>query len=138
MKSPRFWLVIAGLCGAAGVSLGAWHAHGLREFFEQRGHSGEELDKFMADFGTAVRYEMYHAAAFAIVGLMLAQRACKLSAAAGTAFLIGVLLFSGGLYAWTLGGPQWLVHIVPFGGLSLIVGWLLIALAGWRIKSQAS
>lgn len=135
--SPRFWLVLAGLCGAAGVSLGAWHAHGLQEFFEQAGQSGEELEKHLADFGTAVRYQMYHAAALAVVGLMLAQRACRLSAAAGICFVIGVLLFSGGLYAWTLGGPQWLVHIVPFGGLALIVGWLLVSASGWRMKSES-
>lgn len=138
MMSPRFWLVIAGICGACGVALGAWHAHGLEEYFTKAGHSGDVLQKRMADFGTAVRYEMYHAAALGLGGLLLLHHRSKLAAAANVGFLLGVSLFSGGLYAWCLGGPQWLVHIVPFGGLSLIFGWLLLAAAGSRCVPPAT
>ncbi len=134
LMSPRIWLMIAGLCGAVGVALGAWHAHGLEEFFEKSEHSGEELTKRLADFGTAVRYQMYHAAALAVIGLLRLHSLSKLSAAAGICLLLGVVLFSGGLYAWCLGGPQWLVHVVPFGGVSLILGWLFLAAAGARVK----
>ncbi|MDA7978605.1 MAG: DUF423 domain-containing protein [Pirellulales bacterium] len=134
--SSRTLFTVAGLCGAIGVALGAWHAHGLDEFFSKAGHTGETVSDRMDDFGTAVRYQMYHAAVLGVIGLMLAQRPSKITSAAGICILLGVLLFSGCLYAWTLGGPKWLVHIVPFGGVSLLAGWVMVAIAGWRMTSK--
>lgn len=136
--SPRIWIVLAGICGAIGVSLGAWHAHGLQEFLEHSGFSGEDLQKRLENFGSAVRYQMYHAAALAVVGLLIAQRPSRAAAVAGLLMLVGVTLFSGLLYAWSVGGPPWLVHVVPFGGVALILGWLLLAVAGWRITKPAA
>ena len=55
--------------------------------------------------------------------------------AAGWAFLFGILIFSGLLYALVLVGPEyrWLGAIVPIGGLLLIVGWLLFAIGALRL-----
>jgi uncharacterized membrane protein YgdD (TMEM256/DUF423 family) len=45
------------------------------------------------------------------------------------AFLIGILLFSGSLYLLALMGNPMLGIVTPFGGLSFIVGWGLLARA---------
>lgn len=39
----------------------------------------------------------------------------------------GMIVFSGSLYVLALTGTKWLGAITPFGGLFMIVGWLLIA-----------
>ncbi len=48
---------------------------------------------------------------------------------AGWAFLLGSLLFSGTLYAMALGAPRWLGAVTPIGGVGLLSGWFLLALA---------
>ena len=44
----------------------------------------------------------------------------------------GTVLFSGSLYLLALGGPRWLGPVTPLGGLALLAGWLLLALAALR------
>ena len=53
-------------------------------------------------------------------------------ALAGVAFAIGILLFSGSLYALATGGPRWLGPVTPLGGLAFLLGWALFAFAAWR------
>ena len=48
--------------------------------------------------------------------------------------LAGSLVFSGTLYAMTLGAPRWLGAVTPIGGLLLLAGWLLLA---WGARSLA-
>ena len=51
---------------------------------------------------------------------------------AGWLFLTGILLFSGSLYLLTLAGLRWMGAITPLGGVAFILGWVLLAVAGWR------
>ena len=46
---------------------------------------------------------------------------------AGWCFLLGTVVFSGSLYAMTLGGPRWLGAITPIGGVLFLVGWAALA-----------
>ncbi len=46
---------------------------------------------------------------------------------AGWSFLVGILLFSGSLYALALSGVRWLGAITPFGGVLFLVGWAALA-----------
>ena len=108
--------VIAGLLGALAVVLGAFGAHALR------GRLGE-ADR--AIFETAARYQLLHALA-AVVAAERAARA-RGATAAGWAFVVGTLLFSGSLYGLALGGPRLLGAITPLGGMGFILGWLLLA-----------
>jgi uncharacterized membrane protein YgdD (TMEM256/DUF423 family) len=41
----------------------------------------------------------------------------------------GIALFSGSLYALSLGAPRVLGMVTPIGGLGFILGWLAFALA---------
>ena len=52
---------------------------------------------------------------------------------AAWAFLVGVLLFSGSLYALVLSGIRVLGAITPIGGVAFLVGWLCLVMAGLRL-----
>jgi uncharacterized membrane protein YgdD (TMEM256/DUF423 family) len=132
--SPSRWIAIGAILGALGVALGAYGAHGLEKQLATLGYEGGDLAKRIANHETAVRYQMWHALAIVLVGLALSTRSTPWWQAAGWAFLAGVLIFSGFLYALVFVGPslRWFGAIVPIGGVSLIVGWTLLAIGAWR------
>ena len=51
--------------------------------------------------------------------------------AAGWFFVMGIILFSGSLYALSLSGIRWLGAITPLGGLCFLIGWATLAAAAW-------
>jgi uncharacterized membrane protein YgdD (TMEM256/DUF423 family) len=132
--SPHRWIAVGALLAAAGVALGAFGAHVLGGYLTARGHEGEDLARRLANHDTAVRYQMYHAIAIVLVGLALANRPSPWWQGAAWAYLLGVLIFSGLLYALVLAGPdwRWLGAIVPIGGVSFIVGWILFSIGALR------
>ncbi len=119
--SPIFWLRVGALLGALGVTLGAFGAHGLKE----------KLSPYSLDiYQTAVTYQMYHVPALLAVGLLAAVGRGGLALnLAGGSFLLGILIFSGTLYALSVTGIKWLGAITPIGGLFLILGWVALAVA---------
>ncbi|NGY06035.1 DUF423 domain-containing protein [Solimonas terrae] len=119
----RLWLGLGALYGFLGVVLGAFGAHGLRHLL-----STEAL----AIWHTAVEYQFYHALALLLLGLWTAQRSTRALNVAGTCFAVGILLFSGSLYALALSGVRSLGAITPFGGLLLMVAWLTLAWTAFR------
>lgn len=126
--SPRSWLVLGALLGGLGVIIGALGAHGLKDKLVELGRE--------ADYETAVRYQMYHAIALVAVGLLGAQGRTVSLQVAGWCFLLGVLIFSGLLYALIFTGQRWLGAIVPIGGTLMIVGWFSLAFAGWKLLAE--
>ena len=109
--------LLVGLAGASAVLLGAFGAHALRGVLD--GHSRELWQ-------TAVNYHVWHALALTLaVGLGRGRRGRFASAA----FAIGIVLFSGSLYALALGAPRWTGIITPFGGLAFIAGWIALGLS---------
>jgi uncharacterized membrane protein YgdD (TMEM256/DUF423 family) len=117
------WIIIGSLAGALAVGFGAFGAHGLRERLDADA---------LAVFDIAARYQMYHALALLAVGF-LALRVDNLTVRiAGCAFVLGIVLFSGSLYALALTGQRWLGMVTPVGGLSFIVGWVALAFAAYR------
>lgn len=128
------WIAVGALLGAAGVALGAFGAHGLEEALRQHGYDGADLARRLDIFETAVRYHLVHAIAVVVVGVLSLQHPRKTWHAAAAAFLAGVVLFSGLLYVLTFTGPawKWLGAVVPLGGLSLIAGWLALAVGACK------
>ena len=118
---PHGWVGVGALSGAVTVALGAFGAHALKDSVP-----AEDLDIWR----TAVLYQGLHALALVLFGTFRQQRGG--GGAAGWAFVVGSVVFSGSLYALVLGGPRWLGAITPIGGVSLIVGWLAFALAALR------
>lgn len=128
------WIAIGALVGAIGVALGAFGAHGLKDFLAGLGYVGDDLTRRLGIFDTAVRYQMLHAVALVITGLALERRTSHWWRFAAWAFLIGVLLFCGLLKVLTFAGPawNWLGMVVPVGGVSLIIGWLALTIGALR------
>jgi uncharacterized membrane protein YgdD (TMEM256/DUF423 family) len=110
----RAWLTVAALLGAAGVLFGAGGAHALRSLM---------VPEYLPTFETGVRYHLIHAVA--LLALALGGEGRPIAVPAGL-FTVGVILFSGSLYALALGAPTGVGIITPFGGVSLLLGWLAL------------
>ena len=106
-------LALAALSGAIAVMAGAFAAHGASS-------RAAELLR------TGALYQLVHAvAAVAVMGHPRGRGAAIL-------FVAGGALFSATLYAMAFGAPRWLGAVTPLGGLAMIAGWLLLALAALR------
>jgi uncharacterized membrane protein YgdD (TMEM256/DUF423 family) len=118
--SPRAALLV-GLAGASAVLLGAFGAHALRDVLDAR---GTEL------WHTAVNYHAWHALALVLAVGLGRGRSGRFAVAA---FVIGIVLFSGSLYALALGAPRWCGVITPLGGLAFVAGWMAL---GWSLRTR--
>jgi uncharacterized membrane protein YgdD (TMEM256/DUF423 family) len=115
----RLGAVLAGI----GVALGAFGAHGLRSIV---------TPERLAVFETGVRYQLVHALAIlAAAGAAHLAPGARAPRLAGGLFVVGVLLFSGSLYALVGTGVTAWGAVTPFGGLAFLAGW--IALASTRL-----
>lgn len=110
--------------GLLGVALGAFGAHALAEMLEETGRKDT--------FETAVRYQFYHAFALLVTASVYRQQPGKWLKWGGLLFIFGIAIFSGTLYALCLTGISWLGAITPLGGLSLMGGWLALAVGLFR------
>jgi uncharacterized membrane protein YgdD (TMEM256/DUF423 family) len=122
------------LLAAVAVAGGAFHAHGLESYLRSRDVDPVDAMARWQNFDLAVRYQMLHAVALVLCGLMGLHRNGILVVVAGLAFLAGVALFSGGLYAQSLLGAA-PPMVTPIGGVAFMVGWLLAAVAALRLRS---
>ncbi|HEU5081284.1 MAG TPA: DUF423 domain-containing protein [Opitutaceae bacterium] len=123
--SSRSAFIFSALAGFTAVALGAFGAHALKERLAAAAMTSV-WDK-------AVLYHLVHAVAIFAASLTLANESRAGSPWLGRAvgaWLFGILLFSGSLYALALGGPRWTGFITPFGGLSFLAGWLFVGLHG--------
>lgn len=86
----------------------------------------------------AVDMQFYHSIGLILVGLLSAHigQSWPLRLA-GAAMLVGILIFSGLIYAETLGAPEAIGEIVPTGGTLFMLSWLLVAVAVWRARDKA-
>ena len=109
--------LLVGIVGASAVLLGALGAHALRDALDARQH---EL------WHTAVDYHAWHALALALTVGLGHGRSRRVAI---VAFVLGIALFSGSLYALALGAPHWTGIITPFGGLAFVSGWVALGLS---------
>ena len=124
MFSRRVLSAGAALALLAVVS-GAFAAHGLKTILDAQQ---------LALFETAARYQMYHALALLIIGIMasLQQFSRTLLKLAAFAFILGIFLFCGSLYLLALSGITWLGAITPLGGTAFLAGWLAMMIAALK------
>ncbi len=121
----RLLLTAGAVLGGLAVAAGAFGAHGLKAFLDAHGQA--------ANWETASRYALFHALATVAVGTLAALRPAPGLTAAGWCFLVGTAIFSGCLFALAISGVKLLGAVVPIGGVLLIVGWGLLAYAGWHL-----
>jgi uncharacterized membrane protein YgdD (TMEM256/DUF423 family) len=111
----RIWIGTGALAGLSAVAMAAVAAHGLQALGPAR------LDMVR----NAVQMQGWHALALLACGLW-APRGGRLADCAGAAFLIGLLLFCGAVYALALANMS-LGLLAPAGGILTMLGWLLLA-----------
>jgi uncharacterized membrane protein YgdD (TMEM256/DUF423 family) len=125
----RWTLIAAGLLGVVGVATGAFAAHGLEGWLQRQLVESEELQKRIQQCDVAVRYHLLHALALLALGVGATFQG-RLMHAAGLFWVLGVCLFSGGLYSMVFLGAMGHWAIVPSGGLCFILGWTMILIQG--------
>ncbi len=113
--TSKLWLALGASYGFLAVALGAFGAHALK---------AKLTPDLLAVWKTGVEYHFYHALALLAVGVLARQlQPSGALTAAGVCFALGVLVFSGSLYALALSGVRVLGAVTPFGGLLFLVGW---------------
>jgi uncharacterized membrane protein YgdD (TMEM256/DUF423 family) len=85
----------------------------------------------MAVFQTGVQYHMAHALALILVSAIMGRMSGWLIQTAGWAFVAGIVLFSGSLYALATSGVTILGAVTPIGGLAFLIGWACLAFAAF-------
>ena len=132
--SAQFWVFISALFGGLGVVAGAIGAHSLPDAASVDG-------TLQQAFRTAQHNHAVHAVALLGLALLMRQSegyraafsSCAMQVSAA-AFSIGIVLFSGGIYAHVMGGFASAVKFVPVGGSFLIAGWAALALAALGLR----
>jgi uncharacterized membrane protein YgdD (TMEM256/DUF423 family) len=119
----RLFFALGALFGASAVAAGAFGAHALK---------ARLAPDLLAVFDTAARYQMVHALALLATAWAVSRWPGWRTRLAGGCFIVGTLIFSGSLYALALTGVRALGAITPVGGVLMIAGWMLLALAAWR------
>lgn len=110
---------------AAAVAAGAFGAHGLRN----------RLDAYsLSVYEKAVFYHFVHALGILLVASLLRGNVVSDAGAGRVSFLLflGILIFSGSLYALALSGVRVLGAITPIGGVAFIAAWLLLSFEAFR------
>lgn len=120
----KLFMMIAAAYGAISVAAGAFGAHGLKKTLEPH---------MLEVWQTAAQYQMYHALALLAVAWLISKQPSGAATAAGWAFVVGVLVFSGTLYALALSGVKILGAITPIGGVAFIVGWICLAVGASKL-----
>lgn len=123
--NAKFFLVAGSLSGLLAVVFGAFGAHGLEKMV---------TPDTLTTFKTGVLYQFFHAFALIAAGILyhLFPKS-KLFKTAGLLFLLGIFIFSGSLYLYTLTGIKTFGMITPLGGLSFIIGWALLTVTLWKM-----
>ncbi len=126
MQIQRHWRVLAGFFGLTATMLGAYGAHGLA--------ATGIAPSLLAAFNTAVQYQFFHALALLVLGLCGVRG--KVITFAGAVFVLGILGFSGSIYAMVLLGSKGLGLITPAGGLCFMLGWAALMWVGCRLGGK--
>lgn len=105
------------------VALGAFGAHGLKSRISP---------DMLAVYETGVHYHMMHALGLILVAILAEKWSSPLISWSGWALFVGIVLFSGSLYALSISGIRILGAITPLGGVSFLIGWVLLAIAAYK------
>lgn len=119
------WALFAGaLLGALSVLLGAIGAHGMNDVFD-------EFPSKEKAFHNAVDYQMIHALILVCLGFLKYIPNLRVPDYLWKFFCLSIFGFSFSIYCWVFGGPKWLVHITPVGGIGFVISWVLLLRLIW-------
>ncbi len=120
----KLFVVIGSLNAFLAVALGAFGAHGLKSKISA---------DMLAVWQTSVQYHMFHALGLILLGILihLLPQIGPLRVS-GWLLFSGIVLFSGSLYVMVLSGVRALGMVTPIGGMTFLMGWLLLAFLVFR------
>lgn len=137
----KYWIVLASLLAALSVGLGAYHAHGFKKELDGLTSAGtisaDEAKKRLDNCEVGVRYQMFNALALLAIGTVAMNRPSRLLNISGVLLVLGMCLFSGGLYLFAFTGNIGHFAIIPSGGLLQIIGWISLAVAALKLPEPA-
>ena len=107
------WIITGSVSGFLAVALGAFGAHSLK---------GSLSPEMLEIYKTGVLYHLIHSVIITAIGLSGKEEYSKNS----LFFAIGIILFSGSLYLYSVTGVTAFAMVTPFGGVSFLIGWLLV------------
>ena len=127
-KFSRSLFLIAGISLMLAAMLSAYGFHGL---------PGKVPEAKLASWAWAKQFQFLHSMGLILIGLLIdkAPDSWLLRIAAGF-MMLGLVLFSGSIYAEILGAPPAVGEVAPMGGTSFMLAWLLTGIAGFRIRPQ--
>jgi uncharacterized membrane protein YgdD (TMEM256/DUF423 family) len=115
---------VAGALGLSAVAIGAFGAHGLRG----------RLDPAMLEiYRTGALYHLIHA--LAVLAVALAADRLRRATLIVVLFTMGVVVFSGSLYALAITSVVQFGAVTPIGGVLLLAGWAAIVLEAARRRT---
>jgi len=121
MINKKVLIIISGILGFLAVSFGAFGAHALKDKI-----SAERLSIFQ----TGVLYHLIHTVVVLVITIAGDNRFVK----AAIFLIAGIVLFSFSLYIYAITQIKLFAMITPIGGISFLVGWLLIVIEGVKLK----
>ena len=126
--SIRLFIVTGCVLLTTAGMLGAYGLHGLDDSLSETGR---------VSWGWAVQMQYYHSLGLILVGLLgLHLGSSWPLRIAGALMIIGMLIFSGLIYAeQTIGIPDALGRIVPTGGSAMMASWVALAIGILRNRN---
>jgi uncharacterized membrane protein YgdD (TMEM256/DUF423 family) len=122
----KIFAVLGAVSAFLSVALGAFGAHALKNTL---------TPAMQETFETGVRYQMYHSLALLVIAWAIDRFGPHLFTLSGWFMVAGIVIFSGSLYVLTMTGIRWLGAITPIGGVSLLIGWGILAYGFWKSAS---
>lgn len=122
----KIYKILFAVFGFASVALGAFGAHGLKDFL-----SAYHLEIYQ----TGVSYQFYHTLALGVVLILQTQnpksRALRFAL---MSFTVGIFIFSGSLYTLAFTQKSIFGAITPIGGVFFLLGWASILV--WSLQEK--
>jgi uncharacterized membrane protein YgdD (TMEM256/DUF423 family) len=123
MKNNKIWIITGGIMGLLGVALGAFGAHIL---------DSKLSPEMISIYNKGILYHLIHSAVILSIAFYGYEKFYKCA----LFFTIGIVLFSFSLYLYSATQIITFALITPVGGLSFLIGWILVIIEGIRLKKS--
>lgn len=125
--SSKTFIVIGALSLLVATQLSAIGFHALNEILTPAQRES---------WHWATEMQFYHSIGLIVLALLAPRLAdSRLITWAGGLMVLGLLLFSGGIYLGSLGVSA-VGQVAPLGGSSFMLAWLLVAIAAFRARRE--
>ncbi|WP_037318929.1 DUF423 domain-containing protein [Salegentibacter sp. Hel_I_6] len=127
----RKFLITGAIFGILAVIIGAFGVHGLKPLLEEGARES---------FETGVKYQMYHALLFLLVGSLNFTK-FRFQKLIFFLLLVGVICFSGSIYLLATNNLTTIdfsriALVTPLGGALLIAAWIFLLIEFTKIKQK--